>query len=115
MKSINIIPVINMSNTSKMPCPSFSLPAQACKVGAKLAKIEGSVCHGCYALKGFYNMPTVKAPRAGNLESLPAEGDVVGWQVWAEAMTVAISKSKASKVGFFGGTIAVMCKDNPTC
>lgn len=101
MKSIKIIPIINMSSTSKMPCPSFSLPAQACKVGAKLAKIPGSVCHGCYALKGAYRYPNVKAPRADNLASLPADGDVVGWTNWAEHMADAIGKSKAAKVGFF--------------
>ena len=43
-----------------MPCYSFNLPASECKTGSKLAKIEGSVCNGCYALKGFYRMPVVK-------------------------------------------------------
>lgn len=101
MDRTKIIPIINMSSTSKMPCPSFSLPAQACKVGAKLAKIKGSVCHGCYALKGAYRYPNVKAPRADNLSSLPAEGDREGWTNWAEHMAEAIGKSKAAKVGYF--------------
>lgn len=101
MKSIKIIPIINMSNTSKMPCPSFSLPAQACKVGSKLAQIKGSVCHGCYALKGRYRMPNVLNPREGNLSSIPAEGDIPGWLNWAEYMAFAIDNSKASKVGYF--------------
>jgi hypothetical protein len=48
------------SQPSKMPCYSWSIPAQLCKTGSKLAKIEGSVCHGCYALKGFYHMPSTK-------------------------------------------------------
>ena len=43
-----------------MPCESISLDARQCKTGSKLAKIPGSVCNGCYALKGFYNMPSVK-------------------------------------------------------
>ena len=49
-----------LSRTSKMPCESISLDARQCKTGSKLAKIKGSVCNGCYALKGFYNMPSVK-------------------------------------------------------
>ncbi len=49
-----------LSNTSKMPGKSWSIPAQECQTGGKLAKIEGSVCHGCYALKGMYRFPTVK-------------------------------------------------------
>ena len=49
-----------LSRTSKMPCESISLDARQCKTGSKLAKIPGSVCNGCYALKGFYNMPSVK-------------------------------------------------------
>ncbi len=44
-----------LSNTSKMPCKSYSLPTSICKVGAKLRDIPGSTCHGCYADKGCYN------------------------------------------------------------
>ena len=101
MDRTKIIPIINMSNTSKMPCPSYSLPAQACKVGAKLAKVPGSVCHGCYALKGRYRMPNVLNPREGNLASLPADGDTVGWENWIAHMIATIGASKAAKVGFF--------------
>lgn len=72
-QKIEFIPRI--SKTSKMPCGSFSLPAQECKTGSILAKIAGSVCHGCYALKGNYRFPNVKKPRYENLElinDLPA-------------------------------------------
>ena len=41
-----------LSKPSKMPGPAHNLPAAACTTGAKLAKIPGSVCSGCYALKG---------------------------------------------------------------
>ncbi len=40
-----------LSQTSKMPCKSWGISAKACKTGGKLAKVEGTVCHGCYALK----------------------------------------------------------------
>lgn len=79
---IKTIPVIalppKLSKAGKMPCESFSLPAQACKTGAKLAKIKGSVCHGCYALKGNYRFPSVKAPRVHNLEIIE-NGDLITW------------------------------------
>jgi len=43
------------SNPSKMPCPAWSTPAQECLTGSKLVQIIGTVCHGCYALKGNYH------------------------------------------------------------
>lgn len=50
-----------LSVTSKMPCPSWSIPARLCKTGSLLAKNERSVCHTCYAQKGFYRMGNTKA------------------------------------------------------
>ena len=49
-----------LSNVSKMPGRSISRSAWLCKTGSKLAKIPGTVCHGCYARKGMYHMPNVK-------------------------------------------------------
>jgi len=49
-----------LSRPSKMPGFAYNLPATRCKVGSKLAKVKGSVCHGCYALKGRYRFPNVK-------------------------------------------------------
>jgi hypothetical protein len=50
-----------LSNVSKMPGHSISRSARLCHVGQKLRKIKGSTCEKCYALKGMYNMPNVKA------------------------------------------------------
>lgn len=50
-----------LSNPAKMPCLSWSTPAHYCKVGGKLQLVEGSVCFGCYALKGMYQFPNVIA------------------------------------------------------
>ena len=51
-----------LSKPGKMPGPSINLPAWACKTGAKLAKIPGTPCFGCYALKLRYVWPnTIKA------------------------------------------------------
>jgi hypothetical protein len=55
---------------SKMPGTSYGLPAQACHIGAKLAQIPGSVCHGCYALKANYLYPSVKVAHARRLASI---------------------------------------------
>lgn len=43
-----------LSHTSKMPCPSYSLPTARCTTGAKLAKVANSVCSKCYAKRGHY-------------------------------------------------------------
>jgi len=61
-----------LSAPSKMPGPAFNLPARACLTGAKLVKIPGSVCHGCYALKGRYRFPNVQKALYRRLEGLTA-------------------------------------------
>jgi len=43
-----------LSRPSKMPSFSWSISARRCNTGSKLAKVKGSVCEGCYALKGRY-------------------------------------------------------------
>lgn len=48
------IVVGGLSRPSKMPWLGWSISAKKCNVGGKLAKVPGSVCHTCYALKGRY-------------------------------------------------------------
>ena len=72
-----------LSAPSKMPGPAFNLPARACLTGAKLVKIPGSVCHGCYALKGRYRFPNVQKALYRRLEGLTAE-------TWIEDMVTLI-------------------------
>jgi len=72
-----------LSAPSKMPGPAYNLPAQACVTGAKLVKIPGSVCSGCYALKGRYNFKNVRLALARRLSSLDHPQ-------WVLAMTVLI-------------------------
>ncbi len=81
-----------LSNPSKMPCHSWSIPAKYCKTGKKLAQVSGSVCFDCYALKGFYRMPNVKNCLEKRFLSLSNPE-------WVKAMTLAISGSEGS--GFF--------------
>ena len=73
-----------LSQTSKMPCKSWGISAKACKTGGKLAKVEGTVCHGCYALKGAYVWPVVEKAHAKRLEAIYTAG-------WVDAMVTAIN------------------------
>jgi hypothetical protein len=86
--------VPKLSKAGKMPCGSFSTPAQACITGSKLAKVAGSVCFDCYALKGMYRFPNVKAPRDHNLALI--QSDLVAWSA-----SMIESIRKADKSGFF--------------
>ena len=72
-----------LSAPSKMPGTSFNLPAANCLTGAKLVQIPGSVCAGCYALKGRYRFHNVQRALVRRLQAL-------GHPDWVEAMTVLI-------------------------
>lgn len=76
-----------LGKPSKMPGMSYGISAKLCNVGAKLAKIAGSVCHGCYALKANYSYPSVMKAHIKRADSLYADG-------WVNAMVLQITKSK---------------------
>ena len=76
-----------LSKPSKMPGPAHNLPAAACKTGAKLAQIPGSVCAGCYALKGRYRFNNVQAALQRRLQAIESPE-------WVEAMIVLIKPQK---------------------
>ena len=59
-----------LSKPSKMPGPAYNLPAAACITGAKLVKVPGSVCAGCYALKGRYRFNNVQAALQRRLQAI---------------------------------------------
>jgi len=73
-----------LSNPSKMPGRAYSIPASRCNVGSKLAKVKGSVCHGCYALKGMYRFGNVQKALEKRYQSL---ADVR----WVNSMALLIS------------------------
>ncbi len=78
----------SMTRTSKMPGLSYSLPAWECQVGAKLRAVKGSVCSGCYALKGNYTRyPAIKAAQYYRLQSLRHPS-------WIPAMVAQIKRQK---------------------
>ena len=53
--------ICTLSNTSMMPAFSCVIPIEYCNTGMKLAKIDGTICNKCYAGKGCYIFPAVKA------------------------------------------------------
>ena len=78
-----------------MPEGSYNLPAAACQTGAKLALIEGTPCHGCYALKGRYNFSNVQQALRKRLKSLMHP-------LWTEAMPVHVKgKQWAGALGLW--------------
>ena len=78
----------SMTRTSKMPGLSYRLPAWECQVGAKLRTVKGSVCSGCYALKGNYTRyPAIKAAQYYRLQSLYNPQ-------WIPAMVAQIKRQK---------------------
>ena len=73
MKKVIAIQVCGtLTQTSKMPCKSYSLPTEACQTGYKMAQIEGSICASCYADRGFYSMyaKTIKPAQFARLDAL---------------------------------------------
>ena len=76
-----------LSAPGKMPEGAYSIPASACQTGQILAKVEGTPCSGCYALKNRYVMPIQKAALERRLKSL-------NHPQWVEAMTVLVKGKK---------------------
>jgi hypothetical protein len=74
-----------LTQTSKMPCKSYSLPTEACITGFKMSKIAGSVCSKCYADRNFYLMyqNRIKPAQFARLDSLNSPA-------WVDAMVALI-------------------------
>ena len=84
----NLQIVGGLSKPSKMPGWAYGLPAKECKTGSKLVKVEGSTCHGCYALKGCYVFKVVQDAQYRRLASIKHE-------LWAAAMALLINSKKS--------------------
>lgn len=85
------------TRNSKMPGSSFAVSAKDCNVGARLAKVEGSVCHKCYALKLQKMRPSVDMGWTANY--LKATAMIAkAPEKWADAMAFQINKA-AEKTG----------------
>ena len=86
---------VSLGNT-KMPGTTVSMDAFSCKVGSKLAKVKGSVCHKCYARRIQKMRPSVdkgwKANQA-KLEAAIANGTI---ELWAHGIAYQITKAGQS-------------------
>ena len=92
MKTSEALKIVGgLSKPSKMPGWAYGLPAAECKTGSKLAKIPGSVCSGCYALKGCYVFPVVQAAQYRRLEAIRSP-------LWTGAMALLINSKKIKRI-----------------
>ena len=78
-----------------MPGYAYGLPAWECKTGQKLAKVPGSVCSGCYAMKGNYTrFPAIRESQYKRLKA-------IRHPLWVRAMAAKINSVAVSKHKFF--------------
>lgn len=75
-----------LSQPSKMPGYGYGLPARECAFGSKLRDIPGSVCHGCYAMRGNYMFGNVQNSQYERL-------DAIQNPAWVDAMVTLIEAS----------------------
>lgn len=107
-----------LTQTSKMPCKSYSLPTVACQTGYRMAQLLGSVCNSCYAQKGFYSVyaATIEPAQHARLESISDP-------LWVSAMVTLIGADKYFRWHDSGDIqslehlekIADVCRETPHC
>jgi len=79
-----------LSQTSKMPTMSISLPATLCKTGSKLRNVKGSVCSKCYACKGAYTWKPTEI-------AMQRRHDALVNDQWVDAMVSLMNNKKRIK------------------
>ena len=85
---------IGLSSNSKMPAYTLAIPArESCPRGDKLAQVTGTVCSGCYAMKGHDAMKPAKTAKQRRWDTikLALESTLVR-SLWLEAFTIAMTK-----------------------
>ena len=75
----------SLSNPSKMPSFAWGIPIEYCVTGSKLALVDGTICNKCYAGKGCYVFPVVKAMYQRRYEAL-------GLPEWVDYMAELITQ-----------------------
>ena len=83
----------SVTQTTKMPCKSYSLPTVACITGFKMAQLADSICSKCYAMNGNYRMyaNNIEPAQHARLDSvLQACADVEQGDAWVQAMAAHI-------------------------
>ena len=82
-----------LTQTTKMPCQSYSLPTIACITGFRMREIANSICAMCYADKGNYRkyQNNIEPAQHARLESIAmAIADFEYRTTWIQAMVVSI-------------------------
>lgn len=79
-----------LSEPSKMPWFSYSLPAEKCRMGSHYRLQTGTVCSKCYARKGKYVFPNVQHAMFNRFNIL--DGNITEWA----AHMVALLERKAN-------------------
>lgn len=116
----------SMSQTSKMPCQSYSLPTVACITGFKMAQIKGSICSECYADKGNYRLyaNNIEPGQHARLDAvLNACNDPELAQAWIDSILTLIGSDDYFRWHDSGDLqsvehlrlIAQVCEANPGC
>ncbi len=82
----------SLSNPSKMPGHGYALPASRCRIGSLLQLMPKAICHHCYALRGRYQFPRVKAAMEKRFSSLSDPR-------WVDAVSTLIYRSIGTSVG----------------
>jgi len=108
--------VVSLGKAGKMPCKTYNIPASLCKTGARLRKIVGSTCHGCYAFKGNYLYPSVK-------EGLMRRFNAFKHPRWVEAMSIMVNRYSTTHFRWFDSgdlydipmleKIVMVCQNTP--
>jgi hypothetical protein len=77
---------------AKMPGTSYGISARACITGARLAAVKGSVCHGCYALRGNYLYPSIAMAHDKRIAGIANP-------LWTSAMVALLKAAHARGTG----------------
>ena len=110
-----------LSNTSKMPCPSYGLNTENCITGSKLKLIENTVCNICYVDHGFATVyPCVRIAQNKRLELYNADP-----QLWIESIAFILNKRNSEFFRWFDSgdlqsvkmlkDIVSICNNTPNC
>lgn len=115
-----------LTQTTKMPCKSYSLPTVACRTGFKLSKIAGSICASCYANKGKYmayanNIEPAQHARLDSVIQACENPELA--RLWVDAMCASIGNDPYFRWHDSGDLqslahlelIAQVCAETPDC
>ena len=86
-----------LTQTTKMPCKSYSLPTIACITGFRMREIANSVCAMCYAEKGNYHryQNGIEPVQHARLDSITQSIESTEYRaLWIEAMSLSIGTDK---------------------